>query len=272
MTTETQVETTAETQITAAEPTNQPEVVTPEVTADTGQKPASTETPAKTAEQLAQEIEQLRREIAERDRKITKRDRTQGKLHLELQQLRQQVSAAQPKAPAESEEEDVAIKPADLKQVVQREALTLAQQIAEHKELVDRCNNVAAQGKKQFADFNASLTALIEEAGPLIDPQSGFKTALGEQILEADNPAALIQYLGKHPEIAAELDGLTPGRMARKLAAIESQMTAKPKTSNAPKPLEPVKATASSSGLSDDLSADEWRRRRDAEVRKRNGR
>lgn len=267
MTTENQIETPAPIQNAAEESTNKPEVVTPEATDDAGQPPKSDEAPAKTADQL--EIEKLRREISERDRKITKRDRTQGKLHLELQQLRQQATQVQPIAPAEPNEEDVAIKPADLRQAVQREALTLAQQIADQKEFDKQCNTVASQGKEKFPDFKDALNALIEEAGPLVDPKTGWKTVLGEQILDSEAPAALIHYLGKNPEIAAELEGLTPGRMARKLLAIETKMNEKPKTSSAPKPLEPVRPAAASNDLSDDLSAEEWARRRNKELRAR---
>jgi hypothetical protein len=259
MTTETQVPTIAETQNPATEPTETPEVVTPEATDDAGLKPDSTEQPTKTAEQL--EVERLRRAL-------TKRDRTQGKMHSELEQLRAQLARTQATPTPEETPEPAA----DIAAVVHREALTLAQQIAEHKEFTAKCNTVAEQGKKAFSDFSDALNTLIEEAGPLVDPKTGFKTVLGEQILEADAPAALIHHLGKNPELAAELDGLTPGRLARRLERIERELSeqAKPKTSSAPKPLEPIKAASSDAkdpSAMTDAEFAAWRRRQIAQRR-----
>jgi hypothetical protein len=223
------VETSPETPI--GEEVTTPELVTPDAT-EGAEKPTE---PAKTPEQI--EVERLRRAL-------TKRDRTQGKMHGELEQLRREREQWQTRQPVQ-EPTETQDKP-DLRAVVEREAMTLAERIAERRDFDAKCNSVASAGKKDFPDFNDALNALIEEAGPIV-ADNGVPTALGEQILEADAPAKLIHYLGKHPEIAAELDGLSPGRMARKLALIEQQMDAKPKTSAAPKPLEPVsgKATAS---------------------------
>lgn len=251
------VETSAPTEI--AEDIAQTELATPDAT-DGAEKPAE---PAKTPDQL--EIERLKRELSHKERALTKRDRTQGKLHQEREQLSQELERlrqqpAQQPDPATKER-------TDLRQVVEREAMTLAEQIADQKAFAAKCNSVAESGKKEFKDFPDALHALIEEAGPLVRDDGKTPTSLGEQILEADDPAKLIHYLGKNPEIAAELDGLTPGRIARKLAVIEQQMTAKPKTSSAPKPLEPTKGSASASNdLSDEVPLDEWLRRRNKQV------
>ena len=253
MTTENQIATPAEIQ-NDAEDVTQPEVVNPTATDGADEKPAE---PAKTPAEI--EVERLRRAL-------TKRDRTQGKMYGELEQLRAQLAQRQP---APQQGEPVQETPADIRQVVEREAMTLAERIAEKREFNTKCNSVAEAGKKEFKDFSSALDTLIEEAGPLVT-QNGDPTALGEQILEFEAPAALIRYLGKNPEIAAELDGLTPGRMARKLALIESQMTAKPKTSSAPKPLTPTKGAASGNDLSSVVNdPDEWRKRREAQLRKR---
>jgi hypothetical protein len=194
---------------------------------DGAEKPAE---PAKTPEQL--EVERLRRAL-------TKRDRTQGKMHGELEQLRREREQWQARQPAPETTDEA--KP-DLRAVVEREAMSLAEQIAERREFDAKCNTVAEKGKAEFKDFTDALNALIDEAGPLVTSKGS--TPLGDAILDSDNPAKLIHYLGKHPEIAAELDGLTTARMGRKLALIEQEMSAKPKTSAAPKPIEPVSGKA----------------------------
>ena len=250
----TQVATSTETQ-NAVEDAPKTELAQPEVT-DGASKTEPAE-PAKTPEQI--EIERLKRELAHKERALTKRDRTQGKLHQEREQLAAELERLR-QQPAQDPSETRDAKP-DLRPVIEREAMTLAERIAEQREFNAKCNSVAETGKKEFKDFPDALNALIEEAGPLVTP-NGTPTPLGEQILEAEAPAKLIHWLGKNPEIAAELDGLTPGRIARKLALIEQEMSAKPKTSGAPKPLEPVRAAASSNDLNDDLSTDEWLKRR----------
>ncbi len=223
------VETSPETESIGEEVTTTPEAVTPDAT-DGAEKPAE---PAKTPEQI--EVERLRRAL-------TKRDRAQGKMHGELEQLRREREQWQARQPAP---EDAAPEKQDLRAVVEREAMTLAEQIAERREFDAKCNTVAESGKKEFTDFSDALNTLIEEAGPLVTTKG--PTPLGDAILDSDSPAKLIHYLGKHPEIAAELDGLTTARIGRKLALIEQEMAAKPKTSAAPKPIEPLAGKASAS-------------------------
>jgi hypothetical protein len=62
--------------------------------------------------------------------------------------------------------------------------------------------------------------------------------------------------------------------LAKRLATIERELgdKSKPKTSNAPKPLEPVKATSSDSDLGPGLSDAEWLKRREAQLKERRAR
>jgi hypothetical protein len=199
--------------------------------------------PEKTPEQI--EIERLRRAL-------TKRDRTQGRMHQELQQ--RDAELARFRAQPAPQPADAAPKEPDLAKVVEREAMTLAERIASQREFDADCNRVAAEGKKEFTDFSDALNALIEEAGPIVS-KDGAPTPLGEVILATDAPAKLIHYLGKHPEIAAELDGLSTARLGLKLAAIQNEMAAKPKVSAAPKPIEPVSGKSGAPlGYSPDMS------------------
>lgn len=242
------VETPAETSNDAEESAT-PEVAQPETATDGADKKPAEPTP----EQL--ELSRMRRALA-------KRDRTMSAMHIEREQLRQQLAERQP---AQKQAEPVQENPAEPRRVDEREVLTIAERIASQREFDAKYNSVADAGKSAFKDFPDALNALIEEAGPLVTKDG--PTALGELILEADAPHKLIEYLGKRPELAATLDGLRPAQLARKLVAIEEQMTAKPKTSNAPKPLEPTKgAAAAGNELSDDLPLDEWLKRRNKQL------
>jgi len=224
MTEETQVAPAAETQNTAVESTEQPAVVEPGSTEGEAQEsnPTDEAKAEKTPEQ--KELERLRRTL-------TKRDRTQGKLHMELEALREQVARISPQEQAED-------KPVDPYQ--------LAREIATVERVTERANSVAEQGKKTFPDFADALSVLREEAGDLFT-KKGLPTLLGEAILDADDPAALIHYLGTNPDAAAELQGLSPTALGRKVARIEAQMNppARPKPlSKASEPIAPIKGTA----------------------------
>jgi hypothetical protein len=92
---------------------------------------------------------------------------------------------------------------------------------------------------KSDPKFIANLNALSEEAGALMD-QRGLPSPLLEQIMECDKPTKVAAYLAKNPEIAAELEGLSPTRLAKRLVLLETGMSAPPKVSNAPEPIKPI--------------------------------
>jgi hypothetical protein len=251
-------ETATEVENVVADPA-ETEVAAPKVTEATEEKPSE---PSKTQEQI--EIERLRRAL-------TKRDRTQGRMHAELEQLRTERARwaeRQPVQPQPTQEPSEPNQQTDLRAVVEREAMTLAERIAEQKTFDAKCNSVAAAGNKEFPDFSEALTTLIEEAGPIVGT-TGAATPLGEAILDSDSPQQLIHYLGKHPEIAAELDGLSTARIGRTLALIEQEMKAKPKTSTAPKPIEPVVGRATGDLVySPEMTDAQWLKWRKAQSKK----
>jgi hypothetical protein len=243
---------------TPAEIENDAEEATEEAAPEVATEGAKETPPEKTPEQI--EIERLRRAL-------TKRDRTQGRMHQELQQRDAELARFRQAQPA-PQPADAAPKEPDLAKVVEREALTLAERIASQREFDANCNRVAAEGKKEFSDFSDSLNALIEEAGPIVGPD-GSPTPLGDVLLSTDAPAKLIQYLGKHPEIAAELDGLSTARLGLKLAAIQHEMAAKPKVSAAPKPIEPVSGKSGAPiGYSPEMTDAQYRKWREAQRKK----
>jgi len=152
----------------------------------------------------------------------------------------------------------------------QIDPIQLAEQIATIREVNTKANTVAKDGGSRFPDFKDALRTVAEEAGPLFD-QRGMPTGLGESVLDADDPAAVLHYLGTNPEIASELQGLKPTQIARRIARIEADMAKpieadmakpkEPKQSTAPKPVAPVRQSADVGGLSDSLTTEEWAQR-----------
>lgn len=225
MSTETQVAPVAETQNTAAETTQKPDVVEPGSTDSEALAGDESEAkPEKSAEQ--KELERLRRQL-------TKRDRTQGKLYQELQTTRQQLEQFSQAGEPEEKQQD---------------PRKLAEEMVKARDVLERSNKVAKEGQTKFKDFNQSLERVVEEVGELFDPTGTRPTAIGEAILESDDPASLIDFLGKNPDLAAELEGLSPTKLGRRIERIEAQMstqTAKP-VSKASEPINPIKGGAGS--------------------------
>lgn len=249
MNTETQVSPDAETQNPAPETAETPEVAAPETQVEA---PAAELTEA---ERHQKSIQAMERRL---NRKHAQAAAAAERAQMLEQRLAQYESRQQP-----SEETQAPV--VDEKVIVEK-----AREIARITRVAEQSNTVYATGKKEFPDFDDALQTVIAEAGPLID-RSGLPTALGQVVLESDTPHAVLHYLGNNPDLAAELADLTPTQMARRMARIEADLTAKPKTSAAPTPLKPVKPAAVTNELSSDLPVDEWMKRREKELKAKRG-
>jgi len=243
MTDETQVQTAPETQNPApAEAKTAPEVATPEVEAVAEDKPAETvEEPPK-----EDDAEKARRAM---QRRIDKRTADLYRERAQNEQLAQRIAALEAQASG-TEQQPGTVDP-----------VALAKEISAVERVTEKANRIAAEGEKLFkGEFREALSAVVEEAGPLFDPR-GKATAIGEAILDAEEPAKLLHYLGKNPDIAAELQGLSPTQLGRRIGRIEAQMAYKPAptpVSKAPTPAKPLGASRSSSGNLADAPMEEY--------------
>lgn len=217
-----------------------PEVVTPE-----------------TAEPEQADAEQPKEEADERDKALKRMERR-------IQRLTAARYDAEARAKQAAEEaaryrEQFQQPEAEQKQDV--DPVKLADVIATVRDTTRRANEIAAKGSERFPDFQEAVKTVNEEAGALFTSH-GLPTALGEAILDSEDPAALLHHLGKNPDVAAELHGLSPIQQAKRIARIEQSMAnPAPKVSTAPKAIKPVAAKAAPSGLADELSINEWARR-----------
>lgn len=218
MTEETQVPPAAETLNPAAE--TEPEVVTPEVA-----KPETEESEDSKA------LKRMQRRIDKRTADVYRERAQNEQLAQRLAELERRLQPTEPQAP-------------DLEKVVQTKAQTLAQEIAQQQKVTDSIGAVLKAGKT-LDNFDTACNAVAEEIPFYVN---GRPSAFLSSVLEFDQPAQLLHHLGTHPDLAAELADLSPTRQVLKLGAIERELAdkAKPKSSTAPKPLEPVRGSGGS--------------------------
>lgn len=122
---------------------------------------------------------------------------------------------------------------------------------------------------KSDPKFAENLKEIAEEAGPMV--VNGLPSPLLEAILDCDKPHKVAAFLKANPESAAELDGLSPARLARKLVVIEAGLTASKETkvSSAAKPLQPVKAGGTTNALPPETDRYAWIEARNKQVGRR---
>jgi hypothetical protein len=198
-------------------------------------------------------------------------DKTVKRLERRINQKHAQAAAAEERArmiEAQLTEARQRLSQYETPQETQQQApdpFKLAEVIATVREVNAKANKVAAEGKSRFPDFIQALQEVAQEVGPLFDAQrGGLPTAVGEAILDSDDPAALLHHLGTNPDVAADLRGLSPIQVARRVARIEAELSKprEPKESKAPKPITPVKSgKTDTTALSDELPLDEWAKR-----------
>ena len=239
MSTDTLVSAAEETQIQSAEPTV-PEVVEPDASVDAEGEPKGDD-PAKAIERM--------------QRRIDRKHATAAKAIAENAMLKQQL-------------EELRGQPKDDRPVEDVEGRANA--IAEARLYAKSAEDIVNKGKSKQKDFIPALQDLAAEVGPFVQPD-GLPSKFMRAVLDvSEKPHALLYHLGKNPDLAADLADLPVTKLAAKLDRLERELNDKatPKSSSAPKPLEPVKAKAGSSLLpSDSDSADVWFAKEKARLR-----
>ena len=103
------------------------------------------------------------------------------------------------------------------------------------------------------------------------DPDLPISQAMAEAIMRSSNGADVAYYLGKNPDQAARIASLDPFSAAVEIGRIAATV-GRPqprKTSNAPPPIQPVGARATPVTDPDKMSADEWIKWRNGQLKKR---
>jgi hypothetical protein len=126
-----------------------------------------------------------------------------------------------------------------------------------------------------FAKANSDFYEVFNESLPV-------SQAMAESIIDSDDGPAVAYYLGNNPDVAARIARLSPVQAGREIAKIEVRLAAeREKASQKPvskAPAPPPHVTGSDPGTtvksasdpeSDRLSAAEWARLREKELRRR---
>lgn len=141
----------------------------------------------------------------------------------------------------------------------------------QQKTVQEKAREQMERGRKAHADFDEVARNLDLRITP----------AMAEVIVESEVGDEIAYYLGQHEEEAARIADLSPLAAARELGKIEARLTKQetkaegeekeaPPISKAPAPITPVSKSApvGDNKLRDDLPYDEWKKRREAQLRK----
>jgi hypothetical protein len=239
MTEETQVSPVAETQNPATEPAKDAPAVAPQDVDKSQEQPQEPESSEDDGDKAIKRMQ----------RRIDKRTADLYQERAQRQALEQRIAAIESQTNGQPEQQAKQVDPYEL-----------AKEIAKVERVTDKANEIAREGEKRFkGEFGEAVKAVAEEAGPLFD-QRGKPTDIGEAILDSEDPAALLHYLGKNPDLAAELQGLTPAQLGRRMARMEAQMSVKPiekPVSKAPTPAKPIAGGAATKDPAS-MSMDEY--------------
>jgi hypothetical protein len=192
------------------------------------------------AEKPEGEVTPEQKTIRALQRRIDRLTAGKGAASREAELLREQLAQVQQK-PGQ-DDEPKAIDPSEIDRLASEKAKVLHQQ----QTIATRSAAVITAGKK-LPGFDAAVNAVAEEV-PFTD-RKGAPTPFIEAVLDTDEPAKVLHWLGNNPDEAAQFANLSPVQIGRRLAKIEERISreAKANTSGAPKPLEAVKGAGGGS-------------------------
>lgn len=114
-------------------------------------------------------------------------------------------------------------------EAVNRRAQELAAGMSGEALFTQQCNDIYSFGKQNYADFDDTLRTLQLRSG-------GLTREFLNDVVDLDNPSAVLYTLGKDPEKMTEILALPPKQRARELIRLDM---AKPRASAAPAPITP---------------------------------
>lgn len=130
------------------------------------------------------------------------------------------------------------------------------------KESATRAQQQQVQQQSSFASRVDDLVADLEEAGNFDRDKwqrLPISTAMAHAILDSDMSVKVAEHFLQHPDDASRIANLTPARQAAEIGKLEAKLSTatKPK-SNAPPPLQPVKAAATSAEPNPKTDPEGW--------------
>lgn len=208
------------------------------------------EKPAKTAEQ--REIDRLRKSTA----RLT-RQREEARAQLALTRANNPITNQDDS----SDSETLSLTRAQLDEMVKQQAEKLAPTLQTQRAEIEHRKSIVDGLAKSWGQekFDELASDLDEAFGGLADENNRPKPAT-DALFESDDPKALIEYLADpdNVEEAEQIAAMSAIKAGRAIAKLEAKLEAakkdaKPKPSNAPKPLEAVKGAGISNGPPDPI-------------------
>ena len=137
-----------------------------------------------------------------------------------------------------------------------------AQRLQQETDFNRACNKVYDDGLKNIPGFDSSLQNL-----QLV----GLNKDILDVIVDSDEAAKIINYLGSDLDEAARITSLPPVRMAREITKLEAKLAGQTKkTSNAPDPIKPIGGkSVAGQELRDGMSFKDFKRIREQQIKAR---
>lgn len=255
---------------------------TPEPTATrepTEQKPEKTFTQAELDEILEKRLAKERRKRSDLENRL----RITEELHLRGKPQ----EPAQPAAPTNGSGEPSRDQYADYESFLEARAEWRAAQAVE-KRLAERERETQQRtaqetAAKQAAEFrkrvNESAKSLEDFEDVIAEATRDASLPVARLAAEpfdaAENPGAVLYHLAKNPDEAERIAALSPARQAREIWLLDSKLKSQPQAqpSRAPAPVSPVggKAALATDDITGNETPEEFRRKREMQIRKRRG-
>lgn len=184
----------------------------------------------------------------------------------EAQQLRERLQSLEGGGETQGEDRAAQRQPQMLsRDEIDRIANERAQDMLRSASVASRMGETLKAGAK-LEGFREALDVLGDEIQLTTQGRDGRQrpTPFLDAVLECDEPARVMHYLGTNPDEAAALNGLSPAQLGRRLLRLEDQLKqgAKQQASKAPQPLKGVIPKAAPSRSLIDMTPDEYAKHR----------
>jgi hypothetical protein len=232
----------------------------------TNEAAEATKKPEKSPEQ--RRIDQLQRAVDRKTRQLAEFRAREG--------LSRQQQAPDNRASAD-DSEPLSLSRAELDELVNKRAAELAPTLSEQAAEAKRRKGVVEGLAKTWGQerFDELASDLDDSFGGLADSHGRPKPAT-EAVFEADDPKAVIEYLAdpEHHDESEAIARMSAVHAGRAIARLEDRLKAekakaKPKVSNAPAPLEPVRGAGPAKTALADLEGAAFDAKRREQIKNR---
>lgn len=170
----------------------------------------------------------------------------------------------------QADSEELRLTRAELQKLIDQRARELAPTLKQQSDEIESRRKVVEKLSESWGQekFDQLASDLDDAFGGLAD-RSGKPKPATDAIFEADDPAALIEYLAdpENSDEAEALSRMNPIQAGRAVAKLEAKVAAKraeqkaadkPKRSNAPAPVESAKSGGVANGMPDPSNTKAW--------------